>query len=406
MRRSNIGSDSVSQGAAVRITVQDVQASPALQQPQWEDPRTVERVRDTLGACPPLVTAADAGQLRQLLTDVAAGRAHLLQAGDCAEDPAESTPYHVRRKTVLLDRLAETVGAVTAAPVLRVGRIAGQFAKPRSKPVEEVAGVTLPVFRGHMVNGPEADPQHRRPDPKRILTCYRAAQDVVRELDAVNADRPAAERVWTSHESLLLDFELPLLRSAGDGRHYLGSGHLPWVGERTRRPDGAHVRLLGGVVNPVACKIGSGTTTEDALALARRLDPERQPGRLVFIARMGAGFVSSRLPPLVEAVRAAGHPVIWLCDPMHGNTIVSPDGHKTRLLDVMLAEIHGFGEVMAQAGGLNGGLHLETTPDEVTECADDISGIGTVGGRYTTVCDPRLNPRQALRLVEGWARTL
>jgi 3-deoxy-7-phosphoheptulonate synthase len=390
----------------VRTTVQDIQTSPALQQPHWEDARPVARVRDTLGTCPPLVTADGVEELRQLLADVAAGRAHLLQAGDCAEDPAESTPYHVRRKTALLDRLVSTVEAVTGKPVVRVGRIAGQFAKPRSKPVEQVGDVTLPVFRGHMVNGPEADPAERRPDPERILTCFRAAQDVVRELDAVNAGRPAAERIWTSHEALLLDFELPMLRSVGPGRPFLGSAHLPWIGERTRQPDGAHVRLLAGIVNPVACKVGSGTTTEDVTELAERLDPARQPGRLVLIARMGAGFVSSRLPALVEAVRAAGHPAVWLCDPMHGNTITSPDGHKTRLLDVMLTEIHGFGEVMAAVGGVNGGLHLETTPDDVTECAADISEIGRVGDRHTTFCDPRLNPQQALHLVSGWARTL
>lgn len=387
-------------------TVQDIQASPALQQPQWDDDRPVRRVRDALGSRRPLVTADGAERLRRLLADVAGGRAHLLQAGDCAEDPAESTPYHVRRKTELLDRLAETVGAVTGKPVVRVGRIAGQFAKPRSKPVEQVGGVVLPVFRGHMVNGPEPDPARRRPDPERILTCYRAAQDVVRELDAVNAGRPDVERVWTSHEALLLDFEIPMLRPAAGDRLFLGSAHLPWIGERTRQPDGAHVRMLAGTVNPVACKVGSGTTTEDVTALAARLDPARQPGRLVLIARMGAGFVSSRLPALVDAVRAAGHRVVWLCDPMHGNTITGPEGHKTRLLDAMLAEVHGFGAVMAAVDGVNGGLHLETTPDYVTECALDISELGTVGDRHTTFCDPRLNPRQALSLVSAWARTL
>ncbi|MFI6206013.1 3-deoxy-7-phosphoheptulonate synthase [Streptomyces sp. NPDC051041] len=390
----------------MRTTVQDIHASPALQQPRWEDAGAVRRVREALGARPPLVTVEGTARLRHLLADVAAGRAHLLQAGDCAEDPAESTSYHVRRKAALLDGLADTVAAVTGKPVVRVGRIAGQFAKPRSKPVEQVGDLTLPVFRGHMVNGPEPDPDRRRPDPERILTCYRAAQDVVRELEVVNSGRRDAERVWTSHEALLLDFEVPMLRPAGAGRTFLGSAHLPWVGERTRQPDGAHVRMLAGVVNPVACKIGSGTTAEDVTALAARLDPARQPGRLVLIARMGTGFVSSRLPALVEAVRAAGHPAIWLCDPMHGNTITSPDGHKTRLLDAMLAEVHGFGEVMTQVGGLNGGLHLETTPDDVTECAADVSELGSVGDRHTTFCDPRLNPGQALRLVSAWAEAL
>ncbi|BDH05490.1 phospho-2-dehydro-3-deoxyheptonate aldolase [Streptomyces seoulensis] len=389
----------------MRPSVKDIQASLALQQPQWDDARPVERVRDTLGTCPALVTADAAERLRHLLADVAAGRSLLLQAGDCAEDPAESTPRHVRRKTDLLDLLADTVGGITGKPVLRIGRIAGQFAKPRSKPVEQVGGITLPVFRGHMVNGPEPDPVSRRPDPERILTCHRAATDIVRELDAVNAGRPAAEQVWTSHEALLLDYELPMLRQAGT-RRYLGSTHLPWIGERTRQPEGAHVRLLAEVLNPVACKIGSGTTTEDVTALADRLDPHREPGRLVLVARMGTDFVTSRLPPLVEAVRAAGHPAIWLCDPMHGNTITSPAGHKTRLVDAMLAEIEGFGAALAESGGVNGGLHLETTPDDVTECAADVSELGGVGDRHTTFCDPRLNPGQALRMVTGWAHTL
>ncbi|GHE99764.1 phospho-2-dehydro-3-deoxyheptonate aldolase [Streptomyces griseoluteus] len=389
----------------MRPSLQDIHASLALQQPQWDDARPVERVRATLRTCPPLVTADAAEGLRHLLADVAAGRALLLQAGDCAEDPAESSPRHVRRKTDLLDHLAEAAGAVTGKPVLRVGRIAGQFAKPRSKPVEQVGGITLPVFRGHMVNAPEADPVSRRADPERILTCHQAAREIVRELADLNAGRPPAEQVWTSHEALLLDYELPMLRQDGT-RSYLGSTHLPWIGERTRQPDGAHVRLLAEVLNPVACKIGSGTTTEDVTALADRLDPHREPGRLVLVARMGTDFVASRLPPLVEAVRAAGHPAIWLCDPMHGNTITSPAGHKTRLVDAMLAEIEGFGTALAESGGVNGGLHLETTPDDVTECAADVSQLGSVGDRHTTFCDPRLNPDQALRMVTGWAHTL
>jgi 3-deoxy-7-phosphoheptulonate synthase len=392
------------QGETVRTTVHDIHASPALQQPEWDDPARVRRVRDALSGEPPLVTAEGAVRLRRLLAEVAAGRAHLVQAGDCAEDPAESTPHHVRRKAELLDRLADTARAVVGKPVLRIGRIAGQFAKPRSKPVEEVDGVTVQVFRGHMVNAPE--PGNRRPDPERILSCYRAASDIVRELHLLNEGRPDAEQVWTSHEALLLDYEVPMLRSAGPDGMFLSSAHLPWAGERTRHPDGAHVRMLSAVVNPVACKVGSGTTTEDIRTLADRLDPDRQPGRLVLVARMGNGFVSSRLPPLVEAVRAAGHPVVWLCDPMHGNTITGPDGHKTRLLDAMTGEIQDFNEVMAKADGVNGGLHLESTPDDVTECAADASELGSVGDRNTTLCDPRLNPGQTVELVSAWARTL
>ncbi|MEO3848665.1 3-deoxy-7-phosphoheptulonate synthase [Streptomyces sp. B8F3] len=384
-------------------SVQEFHARPALQQPVWEDTGQVRRVREALDAAPPLVTDDGAARLRRVLADVAEGRAHLIQAGDCAEDPAESTPYHVRRKSALLDALAGTAAGITGRPALRVGRMAGQFAKPRSKPVEQIGDVTLPVYRGHMVNAPEPDVRARRPDPWRIVSCFRAAQAVVRELDSVNTGRPDAERVWISHEALLLDYEIPMLRRTAAGAQYLASAHLPWVGERTRRPDGAHVALLADVVNPVACKVGSGTTAEDVTELAARLDPDRTPGRLVLIARMGAGFVSSRLPALVQAVNAAGHPAVWICDPMHGNTITGPDGQKTRLMGAMLAEIHGFCDVLGAAGGTNGGLHLETTPDPVTECATDVAAIGSAG-RRTTFCDPRLNPGQAHRLVAAWAQ--
>ncbi|WBB61652.1 3-deoxy-7-phosphoheptulonate synthase [Streptomyces sp. WMMC500] len=383
-------------------SVHDLRARSALQQPVWEDAGQVRRVRETLAAAPPLVTGDGAARLRRALTDVAEGRAHLIQAGDCAEDPAESTPYHVRRKSALIDALAGTAAEATGRPVLRIGRIAGQFAKPRSKPVEQIGDVTLPVYRGHMVNAPEADARARRPDPSRILTCLRAARSVVRELDAVNSGRADAERVWISHEALLLDYELPMLRHTAADEPYLASAHLPWVGERTRQPGGAHIALLAGIVNPVACKIGSGTTAADITELAARLDPARSPGRLVFIARMGAGFVTSRLPALVRAVRAAGHPAVWICDPMHGNTITGPDGQKTRLMDTMRAEIEGFCDVLDATGGTNGGLHLETTPDLVAECATDMAAIGSAG-RRTSFCDPRLNPGQAHRLVAAWA---
>ena len=385
-------------------SVQDLHARPALQQPVWEDTGQVRRVREALAAAPPLVSDDEAARLRRALAEVAEGRAHLIQAGDCAEDPAESTPYHVRRKSALLDALAGTAADITGRPALRIGRIAGQFAKPRSKPVEQVGDTTLPVYRGHMVNAPEPDARARRPDPSRILTCFAAAQDVVRTLDTVNAGRADAERIWISHEALLLDYETPMLRPTATGGQYLATAHLPWVGERTRQPGGAHVGLMADVANPVACKIGSGTTADDITELAARLDPERSPGRLVLIARMGAGFVTSRLPALVRAVQAAGHPAVWICDPMHGNTITGPDGQKTRLMGTMLAEIHGFCAVLDTTGGTNGGLHLETTPDQVTECATDIAAIGSAR-RRTTFCDPRLNPGQAHRLVAAWART-
>ncbi|MEU6995013.1 3-deoxy-7-phosphoheptulonate synthase, partial [Streptomyces sp. NPDC046465] len=293
----------------------------------------------------------------------------------------------------------------TGKPVLRVGRIAGQFAKPRSKPTEIIDGVELPVFRGHMVNGPEPDAESRRPDPLRILTGYMAAGDIIEHLGWREraAGRDVVEPlVWTSHEALLLDYETPMLRTDDKGRLFLGSTHWPWIGERTRQVEGAHVALLAEVSNPVACKVGPSMEVADLLALCERLDPWRDPGRLTLIARMGADAVTERLPRLVEAVREAGHPAIWLSDPMHGNTVTAPGGYKTRLVDTVSREITGFVEAVRAAGGVAGGLHLETTPDDVTECAATEAGLPTVGERYTSCCDPRLNPAQALTTVSAW----
>ncbi|MFJ4778904.1 3-deoxy-7-phosphoheptulonate synthase [Streptomyces sp. NPDC088762] len=390
----------------MRQLVPNLHELKAFQQPEWEDAAQVRRVRETLASLPPLVTADAVGELRTLLAGAAAGEALVLQAGDCAEDPAESSRADVHRKTALLDRLADILGGAAGKPVVRVGRMAGQFAKPRSERFEQIGELTLPVFRGHMVNAPEPDPHRRRPDPGRMLTGYRAAAGITRELNLRDAARPPTRRVWTSHEALLLDYEVPMVRESPGGDRWLGSAHWPWIGERTRQTDGAHVRLLADVVNPVGCKIGPGTTPAEVTALCEQLDPGRDPGRLTLISRMGAHVLADRLPPLVRAVRAAGHPVIWLCDPMHGNTITAPDGNKTRLVESMLMELHGFLRVMAVTGAVAGGLHLETTPDDVTECVADVSEIGSAGGRRTTFCDPRLNPRQAAALVSAWSDSL
>ncbi|MBH1933593.1 3-deoxy-7-phosphoheptulonate synthase [Streptomyces sp. AV19] len=374
------------------------------QQPLWDDPAQVERVGEALAARPPLVRARDVLALRSLLARVATGEHLVMQAGDCAEDPAESTAAHVGRKTAALDVMAGTLRMVAGKPVIRVGRIGGQFAKPRSGDTERVGGLDLPVFRGHLVNGPEPTAERRRPDPLRMLTGYMAADDVVGHLGwrgpAGRADGDT--RVWTSHEALLLDYELPLVREDAAGTPYLGSTHWPWIGERTRRADGPHVGLLARVANPVACKVGPKTTREELLALAARLDPERLPGRLTLIARMGADLVADRLPPLVEAVRAAGHPVIWLCDPMHGNTVVTPDGRKTRVVRTVRREVRACVGAVRSAGGVIGGLHLETTPDDVTECVAGESGFARVGDRYTSTCDPRLTVGQATAVISAW----
>jgi 3-deoxy-7-phosphoheptulonate synthase len=367
---------------------------PAAQQPDWGAPELVAQVRDELAGLPGLVTGHDVDALRAALAEVAAGRALVLQAGDCAEDPAESTPGHLARKTGLLDTLAGVLKTAARTPVVRVGRIAGQYAKPRSADTEVVGGVELPVYRGHMVNDPEPDAAARRPDPKRILHGYWAARE------AVDALRPTAFEapLWTSHEALLLDYEEPMLRPGPGGRLLLSSTHWPWIGDRTRQPGGAHVAMLAAVVNPVACKVGPTTTVDELLDVVARLDPRREPGRLTLIARMGADRVATGLPPLVAAVRATGRRVVWLCDPMHGNTI-TVRGRKTRLLATVVREVELFQRAVATAGGVAGGLHLEVTPSAVTECVSDLSDHVDA---YTTFCDPRLNPAQAIAVVRAW----
>ncbi|MGW6742538.1 3-deoxy-7-phosphoheptulonate synthase [Streptomyces sp. NPDC055025] len=377
----------------------------AAQQPEWPDASQVRRVRETLEARPPLVRAEDIRTLSALLARVAAGEALVVQAGDCAEDVNEHTPGYVARKTAVLDLLAGALRLATGKPVVRVGRIAGQFAKPRSRATESCGGVELPSYRGDMVNGPAPDPESRRPDPLRVLAGYMAANDIVEHLGwkGPTAGSGIEAPVWTSHEALLLDYEVPMLRRDEAGRPYLSSTHLPWIGERTRQVEGAHVALLSQVFNPVACKVGPSMTPDELLALCERLDPAREPGRLTLIARMGAGLVADRLPPLVGAVRAAGHPVSWLTDPMHGNTVEAPSGTKTRMVDTIVREVRDFRRAVAAAGGVAGGVHLETTPDDVTECASDEEGLLRVGDRYTSRCDPRLNPRQALHVVSVWA---
>jgi 3-deoxy-7-phosphoheptulonate synthase len=378
----------------------------ALQQPTWDDPSLVDEIRDILSKQPPIAGVDDVLALRSLLASVWAGALHVLQAGDCAEDPAECTAGHVGRKVALLDGLAATLGEATDVPVLRVGRIAGQFVKPRSNPVERVGDVELPVYRGHMVNGPEPALAARRANPLRILACYMAASEIMVQL---GWRRPHGKgvfavhqpRIWTSHEALLLDYEEPMIRELPDGRSWLASTHWPWIGERTRHPDGAHVALLARVINPIGCKLGPGVDANSVLTLCDRLDPRREPGRLTFIVRMGADLVADRLPPLVAAVRTAGHPVIWMSDPMHANTVVTPSGGKTRYLTTIIREATEFRQAVSAGGGIAGGLHLETTPDDVAECLSQMSELGSI--RNSSLCDPRLTFRQAQAVASAWA---
>lgn len=382
----------------------DIRRKTAQQQPQWDDSAHVARVRDELSTRPALVTAADTARLRDLLAQVAAGEANVVQAGDCAEDPAECTIGYIARKAGLLDVLAGTMKMISHKPVVRSARVAGQFAKPRSNPTELVGDQVLPVYRGHMVNCPEPDPERRRPDPDRMLAGYRAASDAMQHLgwwpDSTHS--VIESPVWTSHEALLLDYEIPMMRCDDDGRWLLTSTHWPWIGERTRQVDGAHVALLAEVVNPVACKVGPSMQVDELLALCERLDPRREKGRLTFIVRMGADTVAELLPPLVAAVKAAGHPVVWMTDPMHGNTVTAPEGLKTRLIETIVREVEGFQCAVRSGGGIPGGLHLETTPDAVTECACDESNLTEVATKYTSFCDPRLNPEQAISVVTAW----
>jgi len=390
----------------VRSELPVISAESALQQPEWPDYQHVRMMKEILADRPPLVHGDDVRSLGSRLARVAAGELLVVQTGDCAEDPAECTPGYVSRKIALVDMLAGALKMATGKPVLRVGRIAGQFAKPRSRPTERIGGADLPVYRGHLVNSPEPDPLLRRPDPERLLDCYDAASGAMAYLRLRNGERPSSAdaSVWTSHEALLLDYELPMLRRDETGRWLLTSTHWPWIGNRTNQPDGAHTALLATIGNPIACKVGPDMTPDGLVALCERLDPFRTPGRLTLISRMGAGNVAERLPPLVAAVREAGHRLPWLTDPMHGNTVSGPDGLKTRFVETVVREITEFRRAVSAGRGVAAGLHLETTPDEVTECVADESMVDHVGDKYTSFCDPRLNPKQAIEVVTAWGR--
>ncbi len=384
----------------------DIQNANARHQPEWDNPSQVELARAILASVVPLVSVEEVEALRSQLARVSTGEMHVVQAGDCAEDPAECTAEHVQRKVEVLDLLARTLESATNKQALRVGRIAGQFSKPRSNRIERAGEAEFPAFLGHMINSPEPDRESRRPDPLRILKGYMAASEIMlrlgwRRSTAWQSHQLGEPVVWTSHEALLLDYEIPMIRELDDGRRWLSSTHWPWIGERTRQLDGPHVTLLAHVVNPVACKVGPGMGAREIVELCDRLNLEREHGRLSLIVRMGANIVADRLPKLIEAVQAADHPVVWLCDPMHGNTVLLPGGAKSRFMETIAREIRGFRHALERAGGIAGGLHLETTPDDVTECVTDPSELGS--GSYTSLCDPRLNPRQAVSVVSAWS---
>ncbi len=380
----------------------------AEQQPRWSGHPEFQRAKALLREFPSLVTVAELNRLRKALAVVAEGDAVLMQAGDCAESFYECTDSHTSDKLAVLDIVATRAASGLGLPAVRVGRIGGQFAKPRSQPLEQHEGRALPVFRGHLINSEVATPAARRHDPRRMLWAYEAGRKVTDRLKSHRDDRRSKMAgdigPWSSHEMLVLDYEASLLRTDADsGVRILGSTHFPWVGERTRQPGGMHVGLLATVHNPVACKIGPGVTAAEVVELCELLDPERIPGRLTLITRMGARSVSEALPPIAAAVRVAGHPVIWLCDPMHGNTVRTAAGVKTRHLTDMVREIQSVRAILESLKLHPGGLHLEVAASPVTECV----GAGVIENdsmlaAYTSLCDPRLNLDQAIELVDAW----
>jgi 3-deoxy-7-phosphoheptulonate synthase len=393
------------------------QALAATHQPDWPDRALLAGVTARLARMPGLVDGAEIATLRRLLALAAAGRCFVLQAGDCAEPFDEPTGEEVGKRIRLLRLAGRMVSTAVRLPVVPIGRIAGQYAKPRSAPTEQVGGRSIPSYFGPLVNDPEPVAAKRTPDPARLLRGYHHAAgvlDLLREASAgdlalVGQWGSRAPALWTSHEALVLDYERQFVRRYGAaGTSVLASTHLPWIGMRTSFPDSTHVRFLAALANPVACKIGPEHSPADVVSLCRRLDPTRDPGRLVLVCRMGADRIADRLPPIVSAVRESGHPVVWMCDPMHGNTVRSRTGRKTRHLDAILAELTAFVGILRRGGAWPAGVHLEVAAEDVTEC------VGGRGGpteedldrSYTTLCDPRLNPDQTLQVTRELARLL
>ncbi|RFA15134.1 3-deoxy-7-phosphoheptulonate synthase class II [Subtercola boreus] len=420
----------------------------AKQQPEWPDRGAVEAASAQLSKFPPLVFAGEVDTLRDRLATAASGQAFLLQGGDCAETYAGATADQIRNriKTVLQMAVVLTYGA--SMPVIKMGRMAGQFAKPRSSDTETRGGVTLPAYRGDIVNGYDFTPESRTPDPARLVEGYHTSastlnliraftqggfadlrevhhwnkgftsnpanaryEDLAREIDrairfmiACGADFEALKRTefYTAHEALLFDYERPMTRiDSRTGTPYNTSSHFQWIGERTRDLDGAHIDFLSRVRNPIGVKLGPSTSPDDMMRLIDKLDPAREPGRLTFITRMGAGKIRDALPPLLEAIKASEATPLWVTDPMHGNGLTTPNGYKTRRFDDVVDEVKGFFEAHRAAGTHPGGIHVELTGDDVTECLGGSEHIdeATLSTRYESLCDPRLNHMQSLELA-------
>lgn len=422
---------------------------PAAQQPEWPDSAALAKVQEVLAGLPPLVFAGECDDLTAKLANAERGEAFVLMGGDCAETFAANTADSIRArlKTVLQMAIVLTYGA--SLPVVKIGRIAGQYGKPRSSGMETVDGVSLPSYRGDAVNGLEFTAESRIPNPMRLVDTYHASaaalnliraftqggyadlrqvhawnqdfvgastpgkryEEMAAEIDralsfmeACGADPEEFRRVdfYASHEALLLDYEKPLTRiDSRTGNPYDVSGHFVWIGERTRDINGAHVDFCATIQNPIGVKVGPTTTEADLLGLLEKLDPENKPGRLMLITRMGAGKIREVLPNLIDIVEKSGHNVIWVCDPMHGNTREAASGHKTRLFDDVVDEVKGFFEVHKAKGTHPGGIHIELTGDDVTECLGGFNEVSEddLGSRYETACDPRLNREQSLDLA-------
>lgn len=420
----------------------------ARQQPAWPDQEALAAVGRELAALPPLVFAGEADVLTGRLAAAGRGEAFVLQGGDCAETFVDATADTIRNKIKTILQMAVVLTYGASLPVVKMGRMAGQYAKPRSADLEERDGVTLPAYRGDAINGHDFTPEARIPDPRRLVEAYHrsaatlnlirafttggfadlrrvhewnrgftanpaysAYEQVAAEIDramrfmaACGADFDSLRSVefFSSHEALLLDYERPLTRiDSRTGTPYDCSAHFLWIGERTRQFDGAHVDFLSRVRNPIGVKLGPTTTPDDAFALMDRLNPNELPGRLTFITRMGAERIREALPELVEKVHASGRPVTWICDPMHGNTISSASGYKTRRLTDVLDEVRGFFEVHRAVGSVPGGLHVELTGDDVTEVLGGSEEIDedALSRRYETLVDPRLNHQQSLEMA-------
>ena len=425
---------------------------PIAQVPDYPDQAALAKVEARLKRFPPLVFAGEARRLKSKLADVCAGKAFLLQGGDCAESFAEFHPDNIRDTFRVLLQMAVVLTFAAACPVVKVGRMAGQFAKPRSEPTETQNGVTLPAYRGDMINGMEFTPESRNPDPERLIQAFNQsaatlnllrafAQGGYADLNQVHRwtlgfvsrssqgerYRDLADRIgetlhfmeacgltsettpqiretdfFTSHEALILQYEQALTRvDSTTGDWYDCSAHMLWIGHRTRQLDGAHVEFLRGVGNPLGLKVGPGLAPDELLRIIDTLNPENEPGRLTLISRMGADKIATALPPVIRAVKREGRNVVWACDPMHANTIKSSTGYKTRPFDRILDEVRGFFAVHQAEGTYAGGVHVEMTGQDVTECLGGAQAITEqgLGDRYHTHCDPRLNANQAIELA-------